>query len=145
MNDGGASFTCPEQAQALELATRGESSFFLIGPTGMGKSSVFLIPAKADPEKVTIVIPPLSGLRFDFAMRCKKHQIRCAEWTTASGRGLQSTIVIVSPENVAKAAFTKWAKKRSPPPHRVRQGPHDHDPSRIPGMLRRHRDNRRHR
>ena len=105
-----ASFTCPEQALALELANAGNSSFFLIGPTGMGKSSIFFITAKRERKKVTIVILPLSGLRIDFAMRCKKHDIDCAEWTMENQHGLQSTIVIVSPENVTRRQFLTWAK-----------------------------------
>lgn len=108
MGDENASFTCPEQALALDLATKANASFFLIGPTGMGKSSVFLIPAKREPDKVTIVILPLSGLRFDFSMRCKGLGIDCTEWTTESQ--CRSTVVMVSPENAPRCEFTRWAK-----------------------------------
>ena len=108
MNDPRASFTCPEQALGLELALNGKTNFFLIGPTGMGKSSVFLIPARLRAGKVTIVLIPLSGLRMDFAIRCKKLAIECTEWTVRDQE--KSTIVMVSPENAILPPFLLWAK-----------------------------------
>jgi len=103
-----ASFTCPEQALALELALHGQTNFFLIGPTGMGKSCVFLIPAKLKPHMVTIVLIPLSGLRVDFAMRCHINGIACTEWT--QDRQERSSIVMVSPENAVLPVFVSWAR-----------------------------------
>jgi len=103
-----ASFTCPEQALALELVLHGDSNIFLIGPTGMGKSCVFLIPAMLKPYMVTIVLIPLSGLRVDFAVRCQANNIECTEWRSQGHE--KSTIVMVSPENVAHSDFLPWAK-----------------------------------
>lgn len=102
-----AQFSCPEQAQALEAVLYGSEHVFLVGPTGMGKSSVFLIPAKESPNRVTIVLIPLSSLRFDFSRRCAKLGILCSEWGENNHRN--TTIVMVSPENAALKSFLDWA------------------------------------
>ena len=107
MRNDEAEFTCPEQAQALDAVLAGTQHVLLIGPTGMGKSSVFLIPAKESPRQVTIVLVPLSALRIDFSRRCSKLGIACSEWTEGSPR--ETTIVMVSPENAKKGAFLGWA------------------------------------
>ena len=107
MKNDEAEFTCPEQAQALDAVLAGTQHVLLIGPTGMGKSSVFLIPAKESPRQVTIVLVPLSALRVDFSKRCSKLNIACSEWTERSPR--ETTIVTVSPENAKKGAFLGWA------------------------------------
>jgi len=108
MGDQRAQFTRPEQAQALEAVLGGSDHVFLIGPTGMGKTSVFLIPAKESPHKVTIVLIPLSALRVDFSRRCARHDITWTEWTEANQS--ERTIVMVSPENAAKRSFLSWAR-----------------------------------
>ena len=110
LNKDSASFSCPEQALALDLAIRRCASFFIVGPTGMGKNCIYLIAALLRPHLVTIVVIPLSGLRIDFALRCAHHSIQCDEWTRTSPPDLRSTIVMVSPENVALALFSTWAK-----------------------------------
>jgi hypothetical protein len=102
-----AQFTCPEQAQALEAVLARSEHVFLVGPTGMGKTTVFLIPAIEHPHHVTIVLIPLSALRVDFSRRCQKLGIACSEWTPA--RQLETTIVMVSPEHAAMQAFLRWA------------------------------------
>jgi len=108
LGDQTASFTCPEQALALELTLARESSIFLIGSTGMGKSYLLFISARLNHLMVTIVVIPLSGLRIDFAMRCKSLSIPCTEW---SGRDhALSTIVMVSPERATDPAFLVWAR-----------------------------------
>ena len=107
MNDQDVRFTCPEQSQALEAVVGGTDHVFLIGPTGMGKTSVFLIPAKESPDKVTIVLVPLSALRVDFSRRCRALGIMCSEW--AGPGSSKTTIVMVSPENAAKQSFLAWA------------------------------------
>lgn len=104
-----ASFTCPEQAQALEHVLTKRSSLVLIGPTAMGKSAVFLIPAMLKGNMVTIVLVPLSGLRFDFVQRCRKLGVRCTEWREAEKHQDASGIVMVSPENACKPKFMAWA------------------------------------
>jgi len=107
LDDERAWFTCPEQAQALELATTGDTSFFVVMSTGSGKTSAYMVPAKIEPHKVTIVILPLSGLRIDFAFRCENLRIDCQEWTP--GHHPHTTMVMVSPENVQRDDFLTWA------------------------------------
>ena len=107
MHDQRVQFTVPEQAQALEAVLGGSDHVFLIGPTGMGKTSVFLIPAKESSCKVTIVLIPLSALRVDFSRRCTRLKIAWSEWTEAAQS--ETTIVMVSPENAAKRSFLSWA------------------------------------
>jgi len=106
--DENAEFTCPEQAQALDAVLGGIEHVFLIGPTGMGKTSVFLIPATESPDKVTIALIPLSALRIDFERRCYQLGIHLSEWT--EGCQQKATIVMVSPENAMKPPFLSWAK-----------------------------------
>lgn len=108
MKNQDARFTCPEQAQALEAVLYGSEHTFLIGPTGMGKTSVFLIPAIESPNKVTLVLVPLSSLRFDFSRRCANLGILCSEWTESHDKPT-TTIVMVSPENAAQQSFLNWA------------------------------------
>lgn len=107
MKNPKAEFTCPEQAQALDAVLSRSRHVFLIGPTGMGKTSVFLIPALECPHKVTIVLVPLSALRIDFARRCFKLGIQWSEWTES--RRAETTIVMVSPENATKQSFLEWS------------------------------------
>lgn len=107
MGDQKAQFTLPEQAQALEAVLGGSNHVLIIIPTGAGKTSTVLIPAMESPHKVTIVLVPLSALRVDFSRRCNKLGIRWSEWTEATQ--LETTVVMVSPENAAKRSFLKWA------------------------------------
>lgn len=102
-----AQFTCPKQAQALEAVLANSEHVFLLGPTGMGKTSVFLIPAMESPHKVTIILIPLSALRIDFMRRYGKLGITCSEWF--EGSKPTTTIVMVSPENAATKSFLSWA------------------------------------
>jgi superfamily II DNA helicase RecQ len=102
-----AQFTCPEQAQALEAVLYDSEHVLLIGPTGMGKSSVFLIPAKESQNCITIVLIPLSSLRFDFERRCGNLGIQCDEWFEHTNP--KTEIVMVSPENAARKSFLDWA------------------------------------
>ena len=104
--DEKAEFTCPEQAQALEAVLSGSDHVFLIGPTGMGKTSVLFILATESPQKVIVVLIPLSALRIDFARRCRGLGIACSEWT--EGNPQQTTIIMVSPENAVKESFVQF-------------------------------------
>ena len=108
--DEEAQFTCPEQAEALEAVLGGPGHVFLIGPTGMGKTSVFLIPATESPHEVTVVLLPLSALRIDFSRRCATLGISCSEW--APNNPSETTIVMVSPEDAVKPLFLRWAVNR---------------------------------
>jgi hypothetical protein len=106
LNDQNATFTCAEQAQALQLALGRRESVFLIGPTGMGKTSVFLIPAMQNRHMTTVVLIPLSSLRTDFVLRCRRKNIPCELW-----RGQQqdpAAVVVVSPEQATYATFSRW-------------------------------------
>ena len=106
LNDQNATFTCAEQAQALQLALARRGSIFLIGPTGMGKTSVFLIPASENRHMTTVVLIPLSSLRTDFVLRCRRKNIPCELW---KGREQEpAAVVVVSPEQATYAAFSAW-------------------------------------
>ena len=61
LSDPRASFKTPEQAEALEVAINGKEHLLLIGPTAMGKSLVYMLPAALfDRAMVTLVLLPLS-------------------------------------------------------------------------------------
>lgn len=77
----------------------------------MGKSAIFLILAMSEREKMTVVLIPLSGLRYDFARCCAKLSVPCIEWSGRQQK--EATIVMVSPENARKQDFLNWCTHNS--------------------------------
>ena len=63
----------------MRAIIHGDEAFVLaIMPTGGGKSLLFMLPAAASRDGVTIVVMPKIMLQEDMADRCRKDGIRCA-------------------------------------------------------------------
>jgi superfamily II DNA helicase RecQ len=75
LGNGSATFKSSEKAEALEISMAGDRHLFLIGPTAMGKSLVYMLPGAKRATGSTCVILPLSALHLDFVRRCRESRI----------------------------------------------------------------------
>jgi DEAD/DEAH box helicase len=71
------SWRSPEQEKAVVAVVNGVSPLFIIFPTGYGKSSAFLLPAKLRSAGVTIVITPLIALGKNIVDTCQDARVDC--------------------------------------------------------------------
>ena len=107
--DSEARFKTPQQAEALEVVLSRTRHLLLVGPTAMGKSLVYMLPARLiHPQKVTCVLLPLSALHQDFFRRCGQLGIECSRWTPMLDPPPKTTIVFVSPEHAVTAKFLNY-------------------------------------
>lgn len=105
-----ASFKTPQQAEALEVAINRKEHLLLIGPTAMGKSLVYMLPAALfDRALVTLVLLPLSSLHVDFARRCEQLRISSSRWVPDLDSQPKTSIVYVSPEHAQTKEFLDYA------------------------------------
>ena len=105
-----ASFKTPEQAEALEVAINRQEHLLLIGPTAMGKSLVYMLPAATyDRTLVTLVLLPLSSLHQDFQRRCQASNISSSRWEPGLPSPPHTSIVYVSPEHAQRKEFSDYA------------------------------------
>jgi superfamily II DNA helicase RecQ len=83
-----ATFKTPQQAEALEVVMAGDRHLLLVGPTAMGKSLVYMLPAAQCNYGITCVLLPLSALHLDFNRRCNNLNIETlgAEGVLPSGQ-----------------------------------------------------------
>jgi hypothetical protein len=110
LSNPNASFKTPEQAEALEVTINREEHLLLIGPTAMGKSLVYMLPAALfDRALVTLVLLLLFSLHADFARRCKEHRIPSSRWEPGLERSPNTPIVYVSPEHAQTKEFSDYA------------------------------------
>ena len=110
LSDKNATFKTPEQAEALEVSKNKMEHLLLIGPTAMGKSLVYMLPAAIyDHELVTVVLLPLSSLHVEFMRRCQQFNIPSSRWHPPPAEPPQTTIVFVSPEHAQMQAFLDYA------------------------------------
>lgn len=68
-----------KQREGLEAIVAGEPYITVIMRTGGGKSLMFMLPAFASEDGVTVVIVPIVSLREDLWERCKAQGIPCAQ------------------------------------------------------------------
>ena len=68
------------QRAGLKAIVEGRPYVLAIMPTGGGKSLLFILPAAAFIDGVTIVIVPITSLRQDLWERSTERGIPCAEW-----------------------------------------------------------------
>lgn len=99
----------PEQEKAVVAVVDGVSPLFLIFPTGYGKSSVFLLPAKLRNAGVTIVIVPLIALGNNILEECQKARIDCIFYGRSPPR--MAKVVVVMAETAAGKEFTQYANE----------------------------------
>lgn len=107
LGDPSATFKTPEQAEALEMSMARDRHILLVGPTSMGKSLVYMLPATLRNSGTTCVILPLSALHYDFDRRCKDLKIECSRWTPAT-KEPKTRIVFVSPEHAQTMDFLNY-------------------------------------
>jgi DEAD/DEAH box helicase len=99
----------PEQEKAVVAAVEGVSPLFIIFPTGYGKSSVFLLPAKLKGAGVTIVIVPLIALGDNILETCQKAHIDCIFYGRSPPR--MAKVVVVMAETAMRKEFTQYANE----------------------------------
>jgi len=108
LRDPTATFKTPEQAEALEVVLAGVRHILLIGPTAMGKTLVYLLPAFLRTKGITCVLLPLSALHLDFDRRCKEFKIPSSRWLPGINESPSTRIVYVSPEHAQTLKFTNY-------------------------------------
>jgi superfamily II DNA helicase RecQ len=113
LGDPSATFKTPQQAQALEVVMAGDRHLLLVGPTAMGKSLVYMLPAAQRDHGTTCVLLPLSALHLDFDRRCNDLNIESSRWIPVTNEEPKTRIVYVSPEHAQTLAFTNYAVSMS--------------------------------
>jgi len=103
-----ATFKTREQAEALEIVMAGDRHLLLVGPTAMGKSLVYMLPAAQRSYGITCVLLPLSALHMDFERRCQNLKIESSRWLPETNEDPRTRIVYVSPEHAQTSIFTNY-------------------------------------
>lgn len=102
-----ATFKTPEQAEAIEFVMAHERHLLLVGPTAMGKTLAYMLPAANHDHGITCVLLPLSALHTDFNRRCKDLKIETSRWTPENHKP-RTKIVYVSPEHAQTRQFNDY-------------------------------------
>jgi hypothetical protein len=102
-----AMFKTPEQAEAIEFVLAYERHLLLVGPTAMGKTLVYMLPAANRDHGTTCVLLPLSALHTDFDRRCRDLAIESSRWTPGNNKP-RTRIVYVSPEHAQTKRFVDY-------------------------------------
>lgn len=102
-----ATFKTPEQAEAIEFVLAYERHLLLVGPTAMGKTLAYMLPAANRQHGTTCVLLPLSALHTDFDRRCKGLDIPSSRWTPENDTP-STRIVYVSPEHAQTKHFIDY-------------------------------------
>lgn len=105
-----ATFKTPEQAEVLEFVLAYERHLLLVGPTAMGKTLVYMLPAAQRDHGITCVLLPLSALHADFERWCKELKIKSSRWTPVNNRPM-TRIVYVSPKHAQSKQFINYLIK----------------------------------
>ena len=110
LKDPSAQFKTPEQAEAIEFVLLYERHLLLVGPTAMGKTLAYMIPAAERSHGITCVLLPPSALHADFDRRCEALGIESSRWTPQNANPV-TKIVYVSPEHAQMKQFTDYLFK----------------------------------
>ena len=103
------SWRSPEQEKAVVAVANGVSQLFLIFPTGFGKSSAFLLPAKLKSAEVTIVIVPLVALGENILETCQNAHVDCIFYGRSPAR--MAKVVVVMADTAVGKEFTQYANE----------------------------------
>ena len=103
-----ATFKTPQQAEALEVVMAGDRHLLLVGPTAMGKSLIYMLPAAQRDHGITCVLLPLSALHLDFDRRCRDLKIESSRWIPGTNEQPRTRIVYVSPEHAQTSTFANY-------------------------------------
>jgi len=84
----------------------------IIMRTGGGKSLLYMLPASASPEGVSIVVVPLTALQDNQERRCKKLGLRVAKW--GDQKAVRSAqVVLLTPESAVTKAFGRFINEKN--------------------------------
>jgi len=83
-----------KQEECLKAAIEGLSPLFIILPTGMGKSLLFMIPALFETAKSTIVVVPLVALAENLLKECEKFKVDAMIWERELPRYAKVIIIV---------------------------------------------------
>lgn len=108
LDDPKATFKNAAQAEALEVSLAGDRHLLLVGPTAMGKSLVYMLPAAQRNHGITLVLLPLSALHPEFERRCRDLKITNSRWLPGINDQPKTRIVYVSPEHAQTSHFTNY-------------------------------------
>ena len=103
-----ATFKTAAQAEALEVSLAKDRHLLLVGPTAMGKSLVYMLPAAQRDHGITVVLLPLSALHPDFERRCRDLGIANSRWLPGVNDQPRTRIVYVSPEHAQMSHFISY-------------------------------------
>lgn len=103
-----ATFKTPEQAEVLDIVMAGDRHLLLVGPTAMGKSLVYMLPAAQRDYGIACVLLPLSALHMDFERRCRDLKLESSRWPPAVNEQPRTKIVYVSPEHTQTSKFVNY-------------------------------------
>lgn len=107
LNNPNARFTCPEQAVLLELMVQGKQSILGILGTGTGKTTIIMLHAKLYGKgRITIVVLPLSGLRYDLERRARGFCVSISQWNPSGTFNEDASIIYVSIEHLGFEKFS---------------------------------------
>jgi superfamily II DNA helicase RecQ len=97
-----------KQREALDAIVSGQPRIVVVMRTGGGKSLLFMLPAAASRDGVTIVVMPKIMLQEDMADRCRKDGIRCAIWSDGRAPPYDAQIVFVIAESAVSQSFADY-------------------------------------
>jgi superfamily II DNA helicase RecQ len=101
-----------KQREALDAIIGGQSRIVVVMRTGGGKSLLFMLPAAASQDGVTIVVMPKVMLQEDMADRCRKDGIRCAIWSDDRAPPYDAQIVFVIAESAVSQSFADFVNAK---------------------------------
>jgi superfamily II DNA helicase RecQ len=97
-----------KQREALDAIIGGQSRIVVVMRTGCGKSLLFMLPAAASQDGVTIVVMPKIMLQEDMADRYRKDGIRCAIWSDGRAPPYDAQIVFVIAKSAVSQSFADF-------------------------------------
>lgn len=97
-----------KQREALDAIVSGQPRIVVVMRTGGGKSLLFMLPAAASRDGVTVVVVPKVMLQEDMADRCRKDGIPCAIWSDNRAPPYDARIVFVIAESAVSQSFVDF-------------------------------------
>jgi hypothetical protein len=93
------------QEEALKHIQLGASRVVVVGPTAMGKSFLFMLPAFCSPDGISVVIVPLLALQNDLADRCVAAGIDTYVYKSVPRT---AALILTTPEAFLSKTFLRW-------------------------------------
>ena len=100
------------QREALDAIVSGQRRVVVVMRTGGGKSVLFMLPAAASRDGVTIVVMPKIMLQEDMADRCRKDGIPCAIWSDNRAPPYDARVVFVIAESAVSQSFADFVNAK---------------------------------